>query len=96
MARQCSWNREITSELAAQFARCPKCPAIIYACDKGIPCERHRIVAEWRTRYHSPAFTAEVAEARARAAEHRAAPRTHRQLAAEQVAEARAARVVLT
>jgi len=54
MARQCSWNREITSELAAQFARCPKCPAIIYAWDKGIPCERHRIVAEWRAHYHSP------------------------------------------
>jgi zinc knuckle protein len=103
-AWQCKWDKELTAdELPRQCQRCPRCQKIIYAWDKDVPCETHRTVAGWRDYYHSPQFVTDSAAARERIEDSRSDfRRAHgmparteddlRKLAAQQVAESRAAR----
>jgi hypothetical protein len=80
--------------LLAQHWRCPSCQKIIYAWDKTVPCDAHRVVTEWQEYYQSARFATDTAAAREQAAHGR--PRRDesklREMAARQVSEARAAR----
>src|SRR5215510_3955184 len=97
-ARQCSWEGELTGppeKLPKQYKRCPDCHKIIYAWDAGLPCDKHRVVADWQEYYHSEQFVTDSAGTREKIAQARKRkPGTSRgrELAAQQLAEARALR----
>ncbi len=40
-------------KLLKQHERCPECHQVIYAWETSLPCDRHRIVADWQRAYHS-------------------------------------------
>lgn len=95
VASSCSWENELADaeRLPAQYARCT-CRKIIYAWDKGIPCERHRTVAGWHAYYRSEQFPADCRTVRERCENTQQAGKDLRTEAARQVAEARAARAI--
>lgn len=53
--------------LLAQHWRCPSCQKIIYAWDKTVPCDKHRVVTDWQRHYQSEDFITAAAAARERA-----------------------------
>jgi len=96
LARDCRWTpAELDRPLPRQCARCPRCQVVIYTWDKDVPCEKHRVVAEWRAYYHSDQFVTDAAETRARIEAHKTGKPDKRSEAARQVAESRAARDVI-
>ena len=99
VSRECAWHTELTEPAAdpggtlkAQFKRCPACQAIIYAWDLGLPCDTHRIVADWQAYYNSGRFVTDSAATREHANRNRNQHPDRRQEAARQVAESRASR----
>jgi len=95
LARDCRWTpAELDKPLPRQCTRCPRCQQVIYTWDKDIPCEDHRTVGGWRSYYHSPEFTADVAANQARRDASKAKPDKLSE-AAKQVIESRSAREVI-
>jgi|SRR5215831_7186787 len=91
LAWQCRWTHEtaVSEKLAPQFWRCGRCRKIIYTWDKDVPCEKHRLVAEWREYHQSDEFIIDSQETRRRIAERSSKPRDRHSEAARQVAESR-------
>jgi hypothetical protein len=71
LARQCTWDAELAppEKLKAQYRRCAGCQKIIYTWDAGLPCDKHRVVAEWQAYYQTEKFVTDSAVAREKIAE---------------------------